>query len=101
MARILAVIKVNLKNESASTIYCSNLKFCEGFDFTTKKCPSYCQIIAEVKNFITGKRKPQIDIQEIDEEKRKYIEDKNNDDSTENFFSFLRMYNYDIGVHSN
>lgn len=101
MATILAIIKVNLKRESSKTIYCSNLRFCEGFDFATKECPSYCQIIAEVKNYITGRRTPKIDIREIDEETWKLIENRDNDDFTENFFSFLRIYNYDIGVHSN
>ncbi|MFO7967023.1 MAG: hypothetical protein R6U44_05430 [Archaeoglobaceae archaeon] len=101
MARILAIVRVNLRNESSKTIYCSNLRFCEGFDLATKECPSYCQIIAEVKNYITGKKKPKAAIREIKEEKGKYIANKDNDDPTENFFNFLRMYNYDIGVHSN
>lgn len=101
IAGILAIIKVNLKNENFRTIYCSNLRSCEGFDFTTKECPSYCQIIAGIKNYIAGKGKPKIDILKIDEEKGKCIENRDNDDFGENFFSFLRMYNYDIGVHSN
>lgn len=101
IARILAIIKVNLKNESSKTIYCSNSRFCEGFNLATRECSTYCQIISEVKNYINGKKKPNVEIQKITGEKEKYIANKNNDDFTENFFNFLRMYNYDIGVHSN
>ncbi len=101
MARILAVIKVNLRSEKLRTLYCSNLSFCRGYDFVTKECPAYCQITAEVKNYITGKKKPKAIIRKISEEKVKYIANKDNDDPTENFFNFIRMYNYDISVHSN
>ncbi len=101
MARILAIIQVSLNNKSFKTIYCSNLRFCEGFDFASRECPSYCQVIAEVKNYITGNKKPKVEVEKINEEKWRYIANKNNDDFTENFFSFLRMYNYDVGVHSN
>ncbi|MFP3910146.1 MAG: hypothetical protein ACLFVX_09845 [Archaeoglobaceae archaeon] len=101
MAKIVAIIKFSSKSEVSKTIFCSNLRFCEGFDFTTKECPSYCQVIAEVKNYVTGKRSPKADIKEIDEDQGKLIAKRSNDDFAENFFNFLRMYNYDIGVHSN
>lgn len=50
---IKAIVGVNKENDRIKTIRCSNMKSCDGYDFENKKCPDYCHIITEAKNYAT------------------------------------------------
>lgn len=64
ISRIQAVISINTRNENIRTIHCSNMEFCDGFNFEKGVCPKYCQVISEAQKYISGKRGLNADIKE-------------------------------------
>jgi len=71
ISKINAIISINTRNENVKTLFCSNMEFCDGFNFKDSICPEYCQLIVEAKKYVFGNRELNADVVEIVEEASK------------------------------
>jgi hypothetical protein len=67
-SRIKAIVSVDIKNKEVETLQCTNRELCYRLNLLRGRCPRYCQVIVEAKNFVFAKREAKAEIYEVEPE---------------------------------